>query len=390
MVRIENVRTILLSSASASGDDFELEIVTPSGPMRTVGLVEVTLEDGTVGLGEGAMATFAPVIFEALVDFASAHVIGRDGLDIVQRIADLSRLFAGWSRQGAARHVISALEIALQDASARRLDVPLYDFLGGAHHDSLTVYGSGGAYSSEDEIRRELEILGEAGIGLYKIRSSGLDVSRCKRIVEEAGARGIGVAMDFGQSFAADPLHADEVVAFVERVHAETGRRIVFLEDALGPDDRAGYRDLRARAGVHVYGGRLVTTPADLIDRLQDGLYDAVQPDPGTIGGVSALLEVLAAARQERVGAVVSAAGGPVAAVAGYHAAFAAGERMVEYPLAAFPLAHELTRDVVEIADGHMLLPTGPGLGVTLTPEIEARHPFDESAILSPLALAEL
>lgn len=35
------------------------------------------------------------------------------------------------------------------------------------------------------------------------------------------------------------------------------------------------------------------------------------------------------------------------------------------------------------IVTGRLLKPTAPGIGVTLTPEMEAHYPFDETAVYS-------
>ena len=50
MSKIENIRTILLSAEY--GDEKHPEILEcfPNGPKRTIGLVEVTLENGSKGL----------------------------------------------------------------------------------------------------------------------------------------------------------------------------------------------------------------------------------------------------------------------------------------------------------------------------------------------------
>ena len=383
MARIANVRTVLLSSPYASADDPEIKTAYPSGPKRTVGMVEITLEDGTVGLGEGYLAVFAPLVFKAIVDLCTPYMIGADGLDIERRVRDLRSICDYWSMEGAARHVVSAFEIALQDARARRLEVPVYDMLGGAHHDRLTIYGSGGSCDTREAFRRELDLLSDKGIGLYKIRASRHDVMRTAWVMEEAGRRGIGVAVDMCQNLADPPQSVDDVVEFIDRVHAETGRQLVFVEEALGPEDTAGFKALRERIGVHVYGGEIITTPRQMIERINDGLYDAVQPDASVIGGISAVLDIFAAARPAHVGVVVHAWGGAAAVMASYHAAFAAGGMLVEYPMPDFPLAAEMLGDQAVIEEGHLLRPTAPGLGITLTPEIEARYPFDESAVYS-------
>lgn len=383
MVAIANVRTVLLSSPYADADDPEIKECFPNGPRRTIGMVEVTLDDGTTGLGEGYLAVFAPLVFKSIVDLCTPYMIGRDGLDIERRVRDLRSVCDYWSLQGAARHVISAFEIALQDARAKRLGVPVYDVLGGAQHDRIVIYGSGGCCDRKEQFWRELDLLGDKGIGLYKIRSVKRDILRTAWVLEEAGSRGIGVAVDMCQNLADPPQAVDDVVAFLEKVHRETSERIVFVEEAIGPDDPAGFRELRGRTDVHVYGGEIITTPREMIDRLNDGVYDAVQPDASVIGGISAVLDIFAAAKTARVGVVVHAWGGAAAIMASYHAAFAAGGMMVEWPMLDFPLAAEMMGDQGRIENGHLLRPTAPGLGLTLTPEIEARYPFDETAVYS-------
>lgn len=383
MVAVASARCILLSSAYADADDPEIKECFPNGPKRTIGMVEVTLEDGTTGLGEGYLAVFAPLVFKAIVELCVPYVVGRDGLDIPRRVRDLRSVCDYWSLQGAARHVISAFEIALQDARAKRLGVPVHEALGGAEADSIAIYGSGGCCDRKEQVLRELDLLTRHGIELYKIRSVKRDVLRTAWIMDEAGARGIRVGVDMCQNLADPPQAVDEVVGFIEAVHARTAQRMAFVEEAIGPDDPDGFRELRRRTDVPVYGGEIITTPKEMIERLRHGVYDAVQPDASVIGGITAVLDVFAAAREAEVGVVVHAWGGAAAIMASYHAAFAAGGELVEYPMLDFPLAAEMIGDQGRIVDGRLVRPTAPGLGLTLTPEIEARYPFDETAVYS-------
>jgi L-alanine-DL-glutamate epimerase-like enolase superfamily enzyme len=80
---------------------------------------------------------------------------------------------------------------------------------------------------------------------------------------------------------------------------------------------------------------------------------------------------------------VVHAWGGAAAIMASYHAAFAAGGKLAEYPMLDFPLGAEMIGDQGRIENGMLLRPTAPGLGLTLTPDMEARYPFDETAVYS-------
>ena len=68
MSKIENIRSILLSAGY--GDEKHPEILEcfPNGPKRTIGLAEVTLENGVKGYGEGYLGVFAPQVFKSIVE----------------------------------------------------------------------------------------------------------------------------------------------------------------------------------------------------------------------------------------------------------------------------------------------------------------------------------
>lgn len=380
-MEIVDIRCVLLSSPYADADDPEIKECFPNGPKRTIGMVEVTLANGVKGLGEGYLAVFAPLVFKSIVDLCRPQVLGRDGFDIARRVRDLRSLCDYWSLQGAARHVIAAFDIALHDAKAKSLGVPVYELLGGAKADSVRIYGSGGCCDAKEQFEREFAQLEGLGIDLYKIRSVKRDVLRTAWVLEEAGRRGIEVGVDMCQNLADPPQSVDDVVAFVNAVHERTDQRMVFIEEAIGPDCPEGFKELRQRIDVPVCGGEIITTPREMIDRINADVYDFVQPDASVMGGISAVMEVFEAAARKQTGVVVHAWGGAAAIMASYHAAFAAGGELVEYPMLAFPLSDEMLTDQARIEGGRLLRPTAPGLGLTLTPEMESRYPFDETAV---------
>src|SRR5476651_298255 len=120
--KIVGIRPILLSAPYAHEGNLEVRWHLPSG-YRTCGLVEVTLDDGTVGLGEGYLAVFAPQVFVEIVNLIAPHLLGREAGEIQRRYRDMCQVTDYWSLQGAARHVISALEMALVDAKAKQMEV---------------------------------------------------------------------------------------------------------------------------------------------------------------------------------------------------------------------------------------------------------------------------
>lgn len=121
-VRIAALRPVLLSAPYADPENLEVRVALPTG-WRTTGLVEVTLDDGTTGLGEGYLAVFAPQVFVSTVELLAPYLVGRPAGDLAGRYRDMVDITGYWSLQGAARHVVSAVEAALVDALGKRAGV---------------------------------------------------------------------------------------------------------------------------------------------------------------------------------------------------------------------------------------------------------------------------
>ena len=94
-------------------------------------------------------------------------------------------------------------------------------------------------------------------------------------------------------------------------------------------------------------------------------------------------MEVFEQANQMNTDVVVHAWGGPVAIMASYHAAFAGGGNLVEFPMLDFPLGDEMLGESKAILNGFLLRPDGVGLGITFNDEIENKYRFDEKAVYS-------
>ena len=48
-----------------------------------------------------------------------------------------------------------------------------------------------------------------------------------------------------------------------------------------------------------------------------------------------------------------------------------------------FPFGRDMMGDQGRIENGRLRRPTAPGLGISLTPEMEASYPYDASAVYS-------
>lgn len=348
---------------------------------RTTGLVEVTLDNGVTGLGEGYLATFAPTVFVEIVRLIEPHLIGKDISDLGRRYREMCRICDYWSLQGAARHAISALETAFLDAASKNAGVPAYTFLGGKLVDAIKLYGSGGDSMHPRAMQDELDLLEQKSITLFKIRTPNHFDAKAVWTMRAAAQRSISVGIDMVQNLANPSQTVGDVVRFVRSVEARSGARIEFLEEVLGPFDANSYPLLRAKLDTIIAGGETMTTAHELCQRIEAKFYDWVQPDATVIGGVNQVLEVFDICRRKGSQVVVHCWGSAVCLMANYHAAFVGGGLVAEWPMPFFPLREELLEEPLQIRDGCLQPPVSPGLGVRLTHEVEQKYPFRPEAV---------
>ena len=383
MSKIESIRCILLSASYGNANHPEILECFPNGPKRTIGLVEVLLENGVKGYGEGYLAVFAPKVFKSITDLCKPYLIGKDCFDIRRRVADLCSVCDYWALQGAARHVTSAIEIALVDAKSKSLKCPAYDLFGGSKTDEIEAYGSGGICDTKDHFREELDLLNSLGIKKYKIRAVKEDILRTAWILEEAAKHGIEVGIDMCQNLADPPQKVEDVTHYVDEIKKISDKKILFLEEAIGPTNPEGFKELRKSIGIQICGGEVITTPFEMIERIKNNIYDFVQPDASVIGGMTAVMEIFSETKKNNIDTVVHAWGGPVAIMANYQCAFACHGKLVEYPMIPFKLEEEMFSDQRRIQNGKVLKPTADGIGIYFSDDIEHRYDFDDEAVYS-------
>lgn len=380
MPLITSVRPVLLSAPYATPRNLEVQFHLPTG-LRTCGLVEVTLDDGTTGLGEGYLAVFAPEVFRQLVLLLAPYLIGKEAEELSQRYKEMCLICDYWSQEGAARHVISAVETALVDACAKRLQVPAWRFLGESAPRPLDLYGSGGDSATPEDMAEEVRSLSCQGIRSFKIRARPGELRKVIWTMDHAGQCGVAIAVDMVQNLANPGQRVEEVLAFLQGLRSQTGQTLAFLEEALGLDDLERYPCLRSQAGVKIAGGEIVTTARELCRRIGLGFYDYVQPDVTVVGGMQQTLDVFAACRKQNVESVVHCWGAGVGMMANYQVAFAGGGRLAEWPMPHFELREALFCEPLQLVNGALQVPRAAGLGVRLTPEIEKTFSFRPDAV---------
>ncbi|HEV7158485.1 MAG TPA: enolase C-terminal domain-like protein [Caulobacteraceae bacterium] len=252
-----------------------------------------TLVVALVGAGErtGLGYTYSGAGAVAVIAETLAPTIeGRDADDIPGAWDAMQRSVRNLGRSGVAACAISALDCALWDLKAKRLDLPLALLLG-RRREQVPIYGSGGFTTYADQRLRE-QLGGWAnddGCRWVKMKI-GADPRRDPARVAAARAA-IGGATLFVDANGAFSVR--QALAFAETCR---GAGIGWFEEPVTSDDLAGLRLVREGAppGVDIAAGEYGFTLDDARRMLEVGAVDVLQADVTRCGGISGFLAMAA------------------------------------------------------------------------------------------------
>ncbi|MFF5139493.1 enolase C-terminal domain-like protein [Streptomyces sp. NPDC013157] len=256
-------------------------------------LVLVTVRCGEVtGLGY----TYAPAAAARVVDDLLAGVVtGLPALDVPRANEAMQRAVRNAGLPGIAAEAISAVDIALWDAKARLLGLPLVDLLGAAR-DDVPVYGSGG-FTTYDAERQDRELRGwvaEEGIPRVKIKigeSWGsreardlARVSRARKSIGDAAELYVDANGGYG---------AKQAVRMAAGLDAEG---VTWFEEPVSSDRLDALAAVRGRVMADVTAGEYGYTLPYFRHMLAAGAVDCLQADVTRCGGITVWLRVAALA----------------------------------------------------------------------------------------------
>jgi D-galactarolactone cycloisomerase len=157
---------------------------------------------------------------------------------------------------------------------------------------------------------------------------------------------------------------------------------VLWFEEPVVPEDRAGYRRVRDAIDVPIAGGECEFTRYGFRELFAGECVDIAQPDLCCAGGFSEWQKILALATSFGVLVIPHVWGSGVAVAAALQALatvpptpFTArpvalqNEPMIEFDRSPNPLRDDLLITRFELVDGRLAIPGGPGLGVEVDME---------------------
>lgn len=254
-------------------------------------VVEILCDDGTVGIGNAALAPHAT---KTTIDtYLKPLLIGADPLDSEYLWASMYRRTLPWGRKGIGMVAISALDLAIWDAKGKILGQPVFRLLGGRTKPKIPVYASRLYAQPLDSLYAEAKSYAQQGFPAVKLRfgwgpkDGYAGMQQNIELVKTARAA-IGPGVD---------LMADCYMGW----SLEYARRMIkalepydlrWVEEPLIADDLAGYGELRAMNRVAISGGEHEYTLQGFRHALDMKAFDIVQFDVNRVGGITAAKKI--------------------------------------------------------------------------------------------------
>ncbi|KAJ9657098.1 hypothetical protein H2201_008306 [Coniosporium apollinis] len=338
--------------------------------------VKICDEDGNYGWGESTLEGHTEAV-EGCLDALIKRFMGYEADDIEHIWQSAWRL--GFYRGGPVfMSAISGIDIALWDLKARRLNVPLYQLLGGKVRNKVQVYawiGGDRPADVEDAAKARLaqgfkavKMNATEDIGWLDSPSSlESSVGRLKKV------KGLGMdaALDFHGR-----LHkpmAKQLAKALEPHHP------LFIEEPLLSEHPEGIKQISKLTTCPIALGERLYSRWDVKRYLEDASVDVLQPDVSHCGGISELKKIAAMAEAYDVAIAPHCPLGPIALAACLHVGLSTPNHVIQemslgihYNVEAgnYDLhSYVHNPSVFDVKDGHVDILTGPGLGIEVNEE---------------------
>lgn len=331
-------------------------------PMTEIAMLfaEIETRDGHRGLGLSyAKRAGGPGQFAHAKEIAPA-LIGEDPSDIARLWTKLCWAGASVGRSGMAVQAIGAFDVALYDLKARRAGLSLSKLLG-SQRDSVQCYNTSGGFlhTPLEQLLENAAASRERGIGGIKLKvgqpDRALDIRRVEAVRRHLGDD-MPLMVDANQQW--DRPTAQRMCRIFEQFN------LVWIEEPLDAYDFEGHAALAAQFDTAIATGEMLTSTAEHGELIRHRAADYLMPDAPRVGGITPFLKIAGLA--EHAGLSL----GPHFAME-LHVHLGAvypTEPWVEH----FDWLEPLFNERLEIRNGRMLVPTRPGLGLSLSEQARA------------------
>ncbi|EXJ59880.1 galactonate dehydratase [Cladophialophora yegresii CBS 114405] len=342
--------------------------------------VKICDDKGNFGWGEATLEGHTRAV-EGALDEIIERVVGLEADDIEHIWQLIWRL--GFYRGGPVfMSALSGVDIALWDLKGRRLNVPVYQLLGGKVRNKVQVYAwCGGDSPAGVEEAAKARIA--QGLKCIKMNATAdvnwLDspsvLDSCVERLKIVKSLGLDAGLDFHGR-----LHKPMAKQLAKALEPY---RPLFIEEPLLVEHPEALAQLAQHTTIPIALGERLYTRWDVKRFLQDGSIDILQPDIAHAGGISETRRIASMAEAYDVAIAPHCPLGPIALAASMQVALCTPNFVIQEMSLGMHYNVEAgeedlntylrDRAVFDIKDGYVDALRGPGLGVEIDEETVRR-----------------
>lgn len=342
--------------------------------------LKIETDAGVTGWGEPVVEGRAETVAACVAELAD-YLTGKDPSAIEDHWTVLYR--GGFYRGGAIlMSALAGIDQALWDIKGKVLNQPVHALLGGPVRQKIQVYSWIGGDRPDELIAGAKEAAAKGFSAIKMLASEELAFldshARLDQVVARVGALRQAMGPEFGIA-----------VDFHGRVHRPMAKQLakeldpfhlMFLEEPVLSEHAEALREIAHHTATPIALGERLYSRWDFKKILSDGLVDIIQPDPSHAGGITETRKIAAMAESYDVGVALHCPLGPIALAvclqldAICHNAVIQEQSLgIHYNKSNDLLDYITDRSVFAYTEGHVTIPGGPGLGITINEEAVAR-----------------
>ena len=332
--------------------------------------VFIHTDEGVTGIGECFRRQ--PSITKSVIENVLApSIIGKNPVQTESRFRDMAQAGNALEIGGAIWIGIAGLDIAMWDLRGKALGLPIYELLGGKVREQMPVYASSMKRDMTplEEAKRAVSFV-EKGYSAYKLHSAvpgKIDDPADQTIntvseVRKAVGDNIDILVDVNGAYSVH--NSIEIGKQLE----ELG--VFHFEEPRPHYDLDGLAQVSDALTIPIASGEMIYSFYEYRDLMLRGRIDIVQPDIVKTPGFTTLIKI--AHMAEAIGVPITCHNTQPTISTVAHAHFVVATQGVPYKQ-EYNIEHISIRDEnpilaepLNIKDGLMDVPDGPGLGVEL------------------------
>ena len=366
--------------------DVETHLV--ANPWKPWVFVRLHTNEGVTGLAE-ATTHDKPRTVVAAIEEMSDFFIGRDPFDTESLWLEMYRN-EWFSKNVINTTVVSAVDMACWDIKGKHLDQPVYDLLGGpVHGTELRAYANGwytDADGDPDGFARAAERVVEDGYDAMKFDPFGtawqsMTTEEKNHAVDIVGAVREAVGPDVELLIECHGrFSAAQAVDIAKKLDQFDP---AWYEEPCPPDSINSLAEVARKSPIPVVTGERHMTKYDFYELVTRTDIDVFQPDLMNTGGITEGKKIAGLAEADHVDIAPHNPQGPVAGAIYSHFCTSIPNFRIQEMFQTYDeeWVDDLLKDPLQVEDGYVQVPEGPGFGIELDMDVVREHEYTGDAV---------